>query len=917
MMDLFSGQGGGAQPETDEAPRGLLLIDGSAYIFRAYHALPHMSNAAGLTTNALRGYLSMLMKTIDQYPAAYTAVVMDPIGKTFRHELYDEYKANRPPTPEDLKEQFPYVEPLTVAIGVPVVRVEGVEADDVIATLAGRGRDAGLEVVIVSGDKDLMQLVGDGVSMVDTMKGRVWDPAAVEEKFGVPPQGVGEVLAIMGDSSDNIPGVKGIGAKGAADLIRRFGTLDEVYAHLEDIEKPRTRELLEESREPALLSRVLVALREDVELPDEGFDWLRPTDKDHDALIPLLEELEFRSTLESLEPRPDAPAVEAAQEAMPPVTVVSDAAALEDLRRALEAADSFAVDTETTSLRATEADLVGLSFCTAEDRIWYVPVGHRAGRQLPADQVREALGPLLADPDRGKTGQNFKYDMVVLRTNGYQVAGLAFDTLIASSLLDPGRNSRSLDSLAAQHLGWRMVSYKEVTTRGGVQVGFQDVPVSEAARYAGEDAWITWRLAQNLGARMEGQPFEELFREVELPVSELLAEMELCGIGLDPDILAGMSSGFRRRIVALEREIHELAGRPFNVNSPKQLGDILFNRLGLPSKRKTKTGYSTNSAVLEELRGRHPLPGLVLEYRGVAKLQSTYVDALPKLINPRTGRLHTSFSQTIAATGRLSSEKPNLQNIPVRTEDGRRIRKAFVPSDGRCFLAADYSQIELRIMAHLSDDPQLLDAFREDQDIHTRTACELFSVPLDRVNSEMRALAKTINFGVLYGMSAYRLGRDFKMSPKEAKSFIDRYFERYPGVRIWKEMTLEQARSRGYVETLLGRRRALPDLGSRNHNARTAAERMAVNTPVQGSAADVVKLAMLACARDIKAAGLDAAFLLQVHDELIFELPPAQLDATRELVTRAMEGAAMLSAPLKVDLGWGNNWADVDEVRKG
>jgi len=925
MMDLFSGQGGlttppgGGLPEPpEEKPRVLVLVDGSAFIFRAYHALPHMSNAAGLSTNALRGYLSMLMKTLDAYPAAYSAVVMDPIGGTFRHEMYDAYKANRPPTPEDLKEQFPYVQPLTDAMGIPTVRVEGVEADDVIATLARRGASAGLEVVIASGDKDLMQLIGDGVSMVDSMKGKTWGADAVEEKFGVPPAGVGEVLAIMGDSSDNIPGVKGIGAKGAAALIQQFGTLEEVYARLDEVEKPRTRKLLEESREVALLSRKLVALKEDVELPD-GFDWLKPRDKDHAVLLPLLEELEFRTMIRSIGPAPAAEQAEAEAETdpMPPVTLVTDVAALTELRQALEGVEDFALDTETTSLRATEAELVGLSFCTAEDKIWYVPVGHRAGRQLSPEVVRESLGPLLADPEKGKIGQNFKYDQVVLRTNGYEIHGLVFDTLIASTLLDPGRQSNSLDNLAKDHLGWRMVSYKEVTTRGGVQIGFQDVPVSVAARYGGEDAWVTWRLAQDFRARMKDKPFEALYQDVELPVSELLADMEVRGIGLDAEVLAEMSTGFRKRIVTLEREIHTLAGRPFNVNSTQQLGDILFNKHGLPPKKKTKTGFSTNSTVLEELRDLHPLPGLVLEYRGVAKLQSTYVDALPKLLNPRTGRLHTSFSQAIAATGRLSSEKPNLQNIPVRSEDGRRIRKAFVPTEGCCFLAADYSQIELRIMAHLSGDPQFIEAFREGQDIHTRTASELFSVAPATVTKEMRGLAKTINFGILYGMSSYRLGRENQMSPKEAKAYIDRYFDRYPGIQTWKEMTLEGARTNGYVETLLGRRRALPDLGSRNHNAKAAAERMAVNTPVQGSAADVVKLAMLACVRDLDAAGLDAQVLLQVHDELIFELPPAQLDETREIVIRAMEGAVDLSVPLKVDLGWGNDWAEVDEVRKG
>ncbi|MBM4371148.1 MAG: DNA polymerase I [Deltaproteobacteria bacterium] len=914
MPDLFH-HGEKAPRAAPVEPDVVVLVDGSSFLFRAYHALPRLTNSHGLSTHALRGYASMLLKTLSQHPAAYAAVVLDPRGPSFRAGLFPAYKANRPPTPPDLKEQFPYVEPLTEAMGVPVVRAEGFEADDVIATLAVRARDAGLRVLIASGDKDLMQLVGDGISMVDTMRDRTWDPAAVEEKFGVLPGALGEVLAIMGDSSDNIPGVRGIGPKGAAELVRSFGTLEEIYRHLERVEKPRIRQLLEESRELALLSRILVTLRTDVELPP-GFAWLRPRGLDRTALLPLLEELEFRQLAEQVLPA-GAP-VEISREALPPVNVVTSRESLRELVAALAGAGTFAVDTETTSLRATEAELVGLSFCTAEDRIWYVPVGHRGAPQLPATVVREALAPLLGNPSLGKIGQHFKYDHVVLRGNGYPVAGLAFDTLIASSLLDPERGSHSLDALAAEHLGWTTVSYGEVTGRGGVQVGFQDVPVGDAARYSGEDAWVTWRLARLFGERLRGQPFEALFRDVELPVSELLARMELRGIGLDPKVLAGLSVDFRRRLAALERDVHAAAGRPFNVNSTQQLGDILFHRLGLPHKRKTKSGYSTDSAVLEELRGLHPLPDLVLEYRGVAKLQSTYVDALPRLLNPRTGRLHTSFSQTIAATGRLSSEKPNLQNIPVRSEDGRRIRRAFVPSPGYRFLSADYSQIELRLMAHLSGDSQLQEAFRRGEDIHTRTAGELFGVGASEVTSDMRALAKTLNFGVLYGMSGYRLARDFRMSQGEAAAFIDRYFARYPGVRAWKERTLEAARETGWVETLLGRRRRLPELGSSRHAERSQGERMAVNTPVQGSAADVVKIAMLGCVRGLAAAGLDAHVLLQVHDELIFEVPPDQLPGAREVVVRAMEGAVpSLAVPLTVDVGFGDDWAQVDEVRKG
>jgi DNA polymerase-1 len=844
--------------------------------------------------------------------------VLDSGAETFRKRLYPLYKANRPPLPEELRSQLPLIQPLTEALGLPVLAVPGVEADDVIATLAGRADKAGLEVTIISSDKDLMQLVGPRVTMYDPIGERRFDVAAVEERFGVPPFQVVEVQALSGDSADNVPGVKGIGPKGACELIRQFGTVEKLYASLHKVDKPRTRKLLEDSAEDAHLSRHLVELKRDVVLPPL-FDLVeRPPDRAD--LYQILSDLEFKKQIKELGLEPEQAAAQVTVSSpMPPVKLVTSPESLAELGRELEAAKSYALDTETTSLNARQAGLVGLSFATAQDRIWYLPLGHRgpgAGVQLPLAQVRQTLGPLLGRADGRKIGQNHKFDRLVLKSHDFPIGGLGFDTLLASALLEPEQDSHSLDALALRHLGWNTIKYKEVTSRSGMDLGFEDVPVAEAATYSGEDAWVTLRLFDKLSPELAASNLGPLFYEVELPVCEILADMEYRGITVDCAFLDELAVRFRQSLAELEKRIHYHAGFAFNINSTKQLAELLFTRLNLPVVKKTKTGASTDSVVLEELKHLHPIPALVLEYRSVSKLLSTYVEALPALVNPKTGRIHTSFNQAVTATGRLSSSDPNLQNIPVQTPEGRLIRKAFIPSPGKLFLAADYSQVELRVMAHLSKDPGLLEAFRRGEDIHTRTACELFGFRPDQVGTQERSLAKTINFGVLYGMTAFRLARDLGLSRKRAQEFIDTYFERFSGVRRFIDETLKNAREQGQVQTLLGRHRPIPELQARDGSVRAHGERMAVNTPVQGSAADIVKLAMIACTKDLASLTGRADLLLQVHDELIFEVDEALAAELSPRVVRLMENAYTLATPLKVDAGVGANWADIEKIRK-
>jgi DNA polymerase-1 len=915
----------------------LCLVDASSYVFRAYHAIRALTNETGMATNALFGYINMLLKAMRDLDPSHVAVVLDSVAPSFRKTLYPEYKANRPPVPPDLKEQLPYVERITVALGLPCVRSEGFEADDVIATLARRAEAAGLAVVIVSSDKDLMQLVGPGIGMFDTMKDLRIGPEQVVEKFGVRPEQLGDLLAIMGDSSDNVPGVKGIGPKGAARLLAQFGSLRKILDSVDSVASKREQQALRDHRDAAILSRQLVELRTDV--PGfEAVDTLKPGPRDVAALRELFTFLGFRSFLRQLLPgsmeealplplplpqpgsprgrEPGAPAPVAVHAGghMPEPVVVRTPQQLSELAAAIAKARIVSLDTETTSVNPVAASLVGISACIDPGRVFYVPVAHRgpsAGEQLPLDTIRSVLGPVIADPAVGKIGQHFKYDTVVLWKHGFEVAGLAFDTMLASYVLDPGRTSHSLDNLAAELLGIKTITYKEVTTKSGLEVRFDMVPVADAARYSGEDAWATLLLRDVLQPRVAAAGLDALLRDVELPLSDVLARMELAGIAIDTAALAALSQDFSARMAQTEREIYGLAGGEFNINSPRQLGEVLFDRLGLPVVRKTKTGPSTDQAVLEELAPAHPLPERILAYRTLAKLCSTYVDVLPTLVLPSTGRIHASFNQAVASTGRLSSSEPNLQNIPVRGEEGKKIRRAFVPAPGRVFISADYSQVELRVLAHLSRDPALSQAFRRGDDIHSRTAAEMFQVLPGMVTPDMRRVAKTINFGVIYGMSAHRLSRDQKIPFGQAKAFIEAYFARYGGIRTYLDACVREGLEQGYVETLLKRRRYLPELKASNHQVRSMGERMAINTPVQGGAADIVKLAMVKLDRRIKEVGPAATLILQVHDELLVEVDADRAEEVAGMVRQCMEEAFPLDVPLKVDMATGSNWADV------
>jgi len=910
-------------------PKGskIFLVDGSALIFRAFFAIPPLRTAAGLPTNALHGFTQTLLRLLREEPAAL-AVAFEAPGPTFRHERYDQYKANRPPAPDDLKLQYPWCLDMVRALGLPALSVPGFEADDLIATLCSLGPGWGLEPVIYSGDKDLMQLVDEHVIMVDPFQDRRYDPAAVLAKMGVPPSGVVDLLALAGDNSDNVPGVPGIGPKTAAKLLAEFGDLDRLLAAADTV-KGKRGESLRASREIVALARELVTLRRDVPLTLSPAE-LQPGTPDTVALRAMVQRFELRGLASQL-PLGPAPATSPEAERAPaagdegPSVAGGDPLAgvryrtlrtLDELRTALDDARRhglLSVDTETTSRHPQRARLVGVSLAWRPDEACYLPLAHQgsdAGEQAPLEGALALLRPLLEDPDFAKYGQNHKYDHQVLANYGLDARGFAGDPMLASYLLAPDARSHGLDALAAQHLGHRMIPYSEVTQGATEDGAFAAVPVEAASRYAGEDAVATLVLAQRLGQQVDEAELSELYHEVELPLSRVLAKMERRGITLAAGQLEKMSRLFEARLLELEQECHHLAGHPFLVSSPKQLAEVLFDELALPVVKKTKTARSTDQAVLEQLGLQHPLPAKVLDYRQVAKLKNTYLDPLPLMVEPSTGRLHTSLKQAVAATGRLASSDPNLQNIPVRSEEGRRIREAFVAGPGRVLLSADYSQIELRVLAHMAEERGLQAAFRRGDDIHSATAAELFGLLPGLVAPEQRRAAKAINFGILYGMSAFRLAREQNMSRPQAQRFIDHYFQRYPRIRAWIDETLAQARARGYTTTLLGRRRWLPELNDRSHVARSAAERVATNTPIQGSAADIIKLAMLRLQRLEDEGKLAAQLLLQVHDELIFEVDPAEAEPQAALIRGAMEQAMDLSVPLSVELGQGTSWAE-------
>lgn len=886
-----------------DTPQRLFLIDGSGYIYRAYFAIRHLSNSKGVATNAVYGFVNMLLKVVREQQPDHLAVIFDSKGPTFRHQLYPQYKANRAAMPDDLVPQVPVIKDVVRAFNMPAIELPGFEADDIIATLAKRFAAEGMEVTVVTGDKDLMQVVSERVRLLDTMKDQTSGLEEVAARFGGTPAQVIEVQALSGDSSDNVPGVPGIGEKTAVELIREFGSVENLLANLDRV-KGKRRENLEAFADQARLSWQLVKLHDDVSL-DLDYTSFALSPPDRAALTALFKELEFHKLLQEFSSEQQA-----SGEGYRCVLTREELAALVE---ALQAAGRFAFDTETTGLDPLRAEMVGLSFAVKAGEGWYLPVGHHylgVPAQLPRQLVIDTLRPLLENPQLKKIGQNIKFDALVLAHAGIELQGIETDTMIASYLAQPAAKSHGMDALASELLGYRAISYAEVTGSGKHQVTFDQVAIEKATVYAAEDADITLRLAEKLLPMVAATGQERLFHDVEMPLVAILTAMERTGVRVDPVFLGGLSKEMEGKLAALEQEIHRLAGGPFNIASPKQLGEVLFERLKLSRGRKTKTGWSTDSEVLASLADEHPVAALILDHRSLAKLKGTYTDALPKLINPATGRIHTSFNQAVTATGRLSSSDPNLQNIPIRSEEGRRIREGFIPADGCVLLSADYSQVELRILAHLADVPALKEAFARGEDIHRRTASEVFGVFPEMVSDEQRRQAKTINFGVIYGMSAFGLAKQLTIGRREAQAFIDAYFAHYPGIQAFMDAKIAEAREKLYVTTILGRRCAVPEIHSQNGAIRGYAERNAINYPMQGSAADIIKVAMVNIQRRLFDERLTSKMVLQVHDELVFEVPEAEVDVMREVVRDGMEGAVELSVPLAVEIGVGKNWRE-------
>jgi DNA polymerase I len=909
----------------------LTLIDGSSYLFRAFHALPPLSNAKGEPTGALFGVVNMLRSTLKAKPD-YVAFVSDASGPTFRNVLYDKYKANRPPMPDELRAQIEPMLAIVSALGFPILRVSGVEADDVIGTLTVEAHQQGIDVLISTGDKDLAQLVRPGVTLVNTMTNTTMDTAGVVEKFGVKPEQIIDFLSLTGDTVDNVPGVTKCGPKTAAKWLAEYGSLDGVVAHADKI-GGKIGEYLREALPSLPLSRQLVTIKTDVPL-EQSVKQLVLHERDTTALRELFTRYEFKAALKELESAAAEVAAAAPASAATPAStlpsridtsappvdlggegqyeLVTTQGQFDAWMSRIHDAPLIAFDTETTSLDAMQADIVGLSLSIQPGHACYIPLAHDypgAPAQLSRDKVLAALKPILEDPKRPKVGQHAKYDMNILSHYGIAVQGLKHDTMLESYVWNATATRHDMDSLARKYLGYETVKYEEVAGKGAKQISFSQVDLDTACRYAAEDADVTLRLHHALWPLLEGEPkLLKVYEDIEIPLVPVLAGMEQHGVLIDVNELRRQSQQLGKRMYELQQEAWRSAGREFNLDSPKQLQAILFDELGLPAKLKTPTGQpSTNEEALEAIADDHALPRLILDYRGLAKLRSTYTEKLAEIVNPRTGRVHTSYHQGAVATGRISSTDPNLQNIPVRTEEGRRIRQAFIAPDGWQVMAADYSQIELRIMAHLSGDEGLVRAFQEGGDIHRATAAEVFGLDPEQVTSNQRRAAKAINFGLMYGMSAFGLARQLGVDRGEASDYMARYFSRYPGVHAFMEATRERAHRDGYVETLFGRRLYLENLSARNQALRAGAERAAVNAPMQGTAADIIKRAMIAVAAWLKDRD-DAHMLMQVHDELVFEVRADAVDTVREAVRERMSGAAQLCVPLIVDVGVGKNW---------
>lgn len=922
------------------ADNPLILVDGSSYLYRAYHAFPPLTNSAGQPTGAMYGVLNMLRSLIMQYEPSHVAVVFDAKGKTFRDELFEAYKSHRPPMPDDLREQIAPLHDMVVAMGMPLLSVSGVEADDVIGTLAKQAAAEGRAVLISTGDKDMAQLVTPDITLINTMNNTILGPEEVETKYGVPPSLIIDYLALMGDSSDNIPGVPGVGEKTAQALLQGLGSLDDIYADLDKIAGLSFRGAktlapkMETNKEMAYLSYTLATIKTDVEL-DCTWDSLALTEPDLDKLHALFTQYEFKRWISDLEnggwlakkstrsasskaavttavQTPAAPAVTPDISSENYETIL-DEEALNRWAQILREAGEFAFDTETDSLDNLSARLVGMSFAAKAGHAAYVPIGHDyldAPDQLLTEQVLRVMKPILEDEKIRKIGQNLKFDRGIMENYGVELRGIAFDTMLESYVLNSVAGRHDMDSLADRHLNYKTTTFEDIAGKGKKQLTFNQIPLEEAANYAAEDADITLLLHQALYPQLEAEKsLLHVYQDIEMPLVPVLSRMERIGVLIDANVLAAQSVELTARLDELEKQAFAIAGEEFNLSSPKQLQTILFEKLNLPVVKKTPGGApSTNEEVLEELADNHELPRVILEHRSLSKLKTTYTDKLPLMVDPKTRRVHTSYHQAVTATGRLSSRDPNLQNIPVRTDEGRRIRQAFIARDGYCIMAADYSQIELRIMAHLSQDKGLLKAFAEGKDIHRATAAEVFGMPLDEVTADQRRSAKAINFGLIYGMSAFGLARQLGIPRGEAQRYMDLYFERYPGVLEYMARTREHAAEKGYVETLEGRRLWLPEINSRNGMRRKAAEREAINAPMQGTAADIIKKAMIAVDDWLQKENIDALMIMQVHDELVFEVRKEQQAEMAEKIRGLMEAAMKLDVPLKVEAGVGANW---------
>ncbi|CAM3770893.1 DNA polymerase I [Xenorhabdus thuongxuanensis] len=934
-------------PQNDEenfmaqiADNPLILVDGSSYLYRAYHAFPPLTNSSGEPTGAMYGVLNMLRSLIMQYRPSHVAVVFDAKGKTFRDELFAEYKSHRPPMPDDLRLQIEPLHKMVKAMGLPILVVPGVEADDVIGTLALQAEKEGRPVLISTGDKDMAQLVTPNITLINTMTNTILGPEEVEEKYGIPPELIIDFLALMGDSSDNIPGVPGVGEKTALGLLQGIGGLNEIYARLDDIATLGFRGAktlsgkMEQNKEVAYLSYQLATIKTDVELDKSCLD-LSIMPPDTDELLTLFSHFEFKrwisdvqngSWLEGNGKKPVAASVKPESVAAVPAAAkissenyqtILERQSLDEWIEKLKQAPACSFDTETDSLDTLTANLVGMSFAIAveesEVEAAYLPLGHDyldAPPQLDLHEVLAVLKPLLEDANLPKIGQNLKFDRGVLARYGIALNGIVFDTMLESYVLNSVAGRHDMDSLADRHLAYKTTTFEEIAGKGKKQLTFNQIPLEEAAKYAAEDADVTLRLHQAMYPQLECAPtLQKVFHNIEMPLVPVLSRMERTGVLINAQTLAEHSREITARLGELEKSAYELVGEEFNLASPKQLQVILFEKMNLPVLKKTPNGApSTNEEVLEELAEHHELARVILEHRGLAKLKTTYTDKLPQMVHPLTNRVHTSYHQAVTATGRLSSRDPNLQNIPVRNDEGRRIRQAFVAPEGYRIMAADYSQIELRIMAHLSQDKGLLESFAQGKDIHRATAAEVFGVPLEQVTSEQRRSAKAINFGLIYGMSSFGLSRQLGIPRGEAQRYMDLYFERYPGVLAYMERTRAQAAEHGFVETLEGRRLYLPDIKSRNAMRRKASEREAINAPMQGTAADIIKLAMIAVDNWIVSGQPNVRMIMQVHDELVFEVHESELETAGQKIRELMEQSMQLDVPLKVDIGIGDNW---------